>query len=154
MITLSIVRSIASPQLSAVKEGLRQSARLVLIYTNSPANAELSILLTTNRQIKRLNRQYRDTDSPTDVLAFPAEEIDPESGNRYLGDVVISYPQALTQANASGHPVEAELMLLVVHGVLHLCGYDHIDKESKASMWAAQQAILDQMGINISPPEE
>jgi probable rRNA maturation factor len=153
MITLTIAKSIAGPKLNEVKESLRQAAESVLEYTSSPANAELTILLTTNRRIQQLNRQYRDTDSSTDVLAFPAGETDPESGSLYLGDVVISYPQALSQACAGGHLVDAEMLLLVVHGVLHLCGYDHTDKDSKASMWAAQQEILDRLGSKISPPE-
>jgi probable rRNA maturation factor len=145
MITLSFARSIRSPHLKTIKEKLKLAAQPALEYTGTRSNADLSILVTTSRRIQRLNRKYLDIDSPTDVLAFPAGEINPESGGLYLGDVIISYPEALTQANAENQPVETELQLLVIHGVLHLSGFDHADEDSKASMWAAQQTILDRL---------
>jgi probable rRNA maturation factor len=89
-----------------------------------------------------LNRQYLGVDAPTDVLSFPVGEVDPESEALYLGDILISYPQALAQAEAAGHPVQAELQLLVVHGTLHLLGYDHAEEDEKTLMWKAQDEIL------------
>jgi probable rRNA maturation factor len=83
----------------------------------------------------------------TDVLAFPSEESDPDSGARYLGDVLISIPRAAEQAAVAGHSLEAEAQLLVVHGVLHLLGHDHTVAADKARMWAAQAEILGELGL-------
>ena len=84
---------------------------------------------------------------PTDVLSFPASETDPDTGASYIGDILISIPRAQAQADAAGHPLEAEVQLLVVHGVLHLLGYDHADAEEKALMWKAQAEILTGLGL-------
>ena len=97
--------------------------------------------------MQELNRQYRDIDTPTDVLSFPADFTDPESEAPYLGDILISYPRAEKQAAAGGHSTLAELQLLVVHGVLHLLGFDHAQVQEKAEMWAAQSEILHRLGL-------
>jgi probable rRNA maturation factor len=81
------------------------------------------------------------------VLSFPASETDPESGTRYIGDILISIPRAQSQADAAGHPLESEVQLLVVHGVLHLLGHDHADPAEKNRMWKAQSEILDSLGL-------
>ncbi len=104
--------------------------------------ASLSIVITGDGRLHELNRDYLGNDGPTDVLSFPAGEIDPDSGIPYLGDVLISFPQAERQASEAGQDVEAELQLLIVHGVLHLLGFDHAEPEEKDRMWAAQRAIL------------
>jgi probable rRNA maturation factor len=104
--------------------------------------ADLTVVLSDDDHLQALNRDYLGFDSPTDVLSFPSGEIDPDSGHVYLGDVIISYPRAAAQAQAAGHPLEAELRLLVVHGVLHLLGHDHADEAEKTAMWAAQDEIL------------
>ncbi|MDP2777432.1 MAG: rRNA maturation RNase YbeY, partial [Anaerolineales bacterium] len=88
-------------------------------------NADITIVLTDDAQLHELNRDYLGVDAPTDVLSFPASESDPETGSTYLGDILISIPRAAQQAQAAGHPVDAEVQLLVVHAVLHLLGYDH-----------------------------
>src|ERR687892_74662 len=66
---------------------------------------------------------------------------------RYIGDILISIPRAQAQANAAGHPLESEVQLLVVHGVLHLLGHDHAEAEEKARMWKAQAEILERLGL-------
>jgi probable rRNA maturation factor len=81
------------------------------------------------------------------VLSFPAAEIDPETEELYLGDIAISIPRAMQQAQNAGHPVEAEAQLLVVHGVLHLLGYDHGTDEEKAVMWSEQAKVLERLGL-------
>jgi len=102
-----------------------------------------------------LNREYLGIDAPTDVLSFPASETDPETGARYIGDILISIPRARGQATAAGHPLESEVQLLVVHGVLHLLGHDHAQAEEKARMWKAQAEILESLGLgNIRIREE
>ena len=110
-------------------------------------DSELSIILTDDARLHELNLNYLGVDAPTDVLSFPASETDPETGARYIGDILISVPRAQTQADAAGHPLEAEVQLLVVHGVLHLIGHDHAEAEEKARMWKAQAEILERLGL-------
>lgn len=113
-----------------------------------PDHADLSIVLTDDRHLHELNLDYLGVDSPTDVLSFPAAEIDPETEDLYLGDIAISIPRATQQAQNAGHNVEAEMQLLVVHGVLHLLGYDHATNEEKSVMWAEQAKVLEQLGLS------
>ena len=113
-----------------------------------PANADITIVLTDDRQLHELNREYLGVDAPTDVLSFPASEMDPETGMTYLGDILISIPRAAQQAQAAGHPLEAEVQLLVVHGTLHLLGYDHAEAEDKTRMWNAQAEVLSRLGLS------
>ncbi len=112
-----------------------------------PAEADITIVLTDDAQLHELNREYLGVDAPTDVLSFPADESDPETGVTYLGDILISIPRATQQAQAAGHPVEAEVQLLVVHGVLHLLGHDHAEAEEKTRMWAEQAKVLERLGL-------
>lgn len=109
--------------------------------------AELTIVLTDDTRLRELNRDYLGIDAPTDVLSFPASETDPETGAHYLGDILVSVARARAQAEAAGHPLESELQLLVVHGVLHLLGYDHAQAEEKARMWKTQAEILEGLGL-------
>jgi probable rRNA maturation factor len=134
---------------------LQRAARAALEYESQSLESELSIVLTDNARLHELNLNYLGIDSPTDVLSFPASETDPETGARYIGDILISLPRAQEQANAAGHPLEAEMQLLVVHGVLHLLGHDHADAGEKARMWKAQAEILAELGLgNIQIREE
>jgi probable rRNA maturation factor len=93
------------------------------------ANARLTVAFVRDATIRGLNRKYRGKDSATDVLSFPLtdqQSDDSRAGeNESLGDVVISTDTALTQAREAGHSIEREMSELVIHGVLHLCGYDH-----------------------------
>jgi len=102
----------------------------------------LTISLEGNERIRELNRQYRGLDEPTDVLSFESGDIDPETGETYLGDVVISLPKVREQARQAGHAVRDELALMVVHGILHLNGYDHVDGRSEKEMFTLQDEIL------------
>jgi len=131
---------------------LQRVAREVMDYIEGDMDVDITIILTDDAQIHELNKQYRGIDAPTDVLSFPSGDTDPDSKRLYLGDVVISYPRAQAQAEAGGHPVEAELQLLVVHGVLHLSGYDHVEEQGKSEMRAAQADILVLLGCDIAPP--
>jgi len=131
---------------------LQLAAGEVMDYIGGDMDVDITIILTDDAQIQELNKQYRGIDAPTDVLSFPSGDTDPDSNRLYLGDVVISYPRAQAQAEAEGHPVEAELQLLVVHGVLHLSGYDHVEGQGKSKMRAAQAEILVLLGCEITPP--
>jgi probable rRNA maturation factor len=127
-------------------ERLVQLAGAVLAREGQPEGAGLTLVIVDDAQIQALNRDYRQQDRPTDVLSFPAHEgdvcIGPEEASLYLGDVIIALPTASAQAAEAGHPVADELALLVVHGCLHLLGYDHADEAERARMWAVQDEIL------------
>ena len=127
---------------------LEQAARLALQNQAAPPGAELAIVLSDDEALRELNLDFRDVDAPTDVLSFPANEPDPETGARYLGDIIISVERAQEQASAAGHSLEAELQLLVIHGVLHLLGHDHAEPDEKQKMWSAQDHVLSQLGLS------
>lgn len=134
---------------------LEQAALTALEHETQPPESELSIVLTDDARLQQLNREYLGIDAPTDVLSFPAAEMDPETGAPYIGDILISIPRARAQAEAAGHPLEAEVQLLVVHGVLHLLGHDHAEADQKTRMWKAQAQILERLGLgNIQIREE
>ena len=126
---------------------LERAANAALEHESKSLDSELSVILTDDARLHELNLNYLGVDAPTDVLSFPASETDPETGARYIGDILISIPRAQTQADAAGHPLEAEVQLLVVHGVLHLLGHDHAEAEEKARMWKAQAEILERLGL-------
>jgi probable rRNA maturation factor len=128
---------------------LENAARATLELSAAP-DADLTLVLTDDEEIRALNRDFLGIDAPTDVLSFPADESDPETGRRYLGDIVISLPRAAEQAAAHGHAIEAEVQLLVVHGILHLLGHDHAEADEKKRMWAAQAQVLESLGISPS----
>jgi probable rRNA maturation factor len=132
------------------KDDLEKLAVNVLKSLQPNLNSDLTVVITTDDEIRQLNAQYRATDRATDVLSFESDETDPESGVRYLGDIVISYPRALQQASDAGHSVHAELSLLLVHGILHLLGYDHDTPEAKAAMWKIQGQLLTGNGVHIN----
>jgi probable rRNA maturation factor len=126
---------------------LERAANAALEHQAHALDAELSIILTNDARLQELNLNYLGIDAPTDVLSFPASETDPETGARYIGDILISIPRAQAQAEAAGHPLEAEVQLLVVHGVLHLLGHDHAQDEEKLRMWKAQAEVLERLGL-------
>jgi probable rRNA maturation factor len=126
---------------------LERAANTTLAHQSKSLESELSVILTDDARLHELNLNYLGIDAPTDVLSFPASETDPETGARYIGDILISLPRAEAQAQAAGHPLEWEVQLLVVHGVLHLLGHDHAEAEEKARMWKAQAEILEHLGL-------
>jgi len=108
-------------------------------------HASLGINFTTADEIHHLNKTYRNIDKTTDVLAFSQGYIDPETGLFYLGDIVISFEQAKIQAEENNRRLNEELVLLTIHGTLHLLGYDHLEPEEKRVMWEKQENILTQV---------
>lgn len=132
---------------------LETAARRTLEHQAISQDADLTLVVTGDAQIKQLNLHFREMNAPTDVLSFPADFTDPDSGTPYLGDVLISFPQGQAQANAAGHTIEEELQLLTAHGVLHLLGHDHASADDKTRMWNAQAEILERLGCsNLKPP--
>jgi len=119
------------------------------------AGAEVSVSFVTNDAIQTLNNEYRGKDTPTDVLSFAMEEVHEEEIEvvldeempLILGDIIISVDKIKEQAEAYAHSFERELGFLLVHGFLHLLGYDHIDAEQERSMFARQTTLLDEYGL-------
>jgi len=111
---------------------LRRAVAATIENRNYQDDNEVVLVIAGEEDMRSLNRQFRNLDSPTDVLAFPGtldeDFVTPEGYSGYLGDVVISYPRAEAQAAAAGHPVARELELLAIHGGLHLLGYDDDDE--------------------------
>jgi probable rRNA maturation factor len=133
------------------REQVERTARLVLELEHVVPEASLTVVITDDDEIQSLNRQFRGVDAPTDVLAFAEDEagqvfVDGSDEPPYLGDVIVSLPRARTQAAEHGHSTAQELRLLVVHGVLHLLGYDHATPTEEAAMWAKQDEILQRVG--------
>jgi probable rRNA maturation factor len=142
-------------QVSVSHRMLKKAAQQTLGHQAIPTPYSMTILMSDDSQLQKLNRNYLQIDTPTDVLSFPSGETDLETGEKYLGDVIISVPRAEQQAKAARHPFEAEVQLLVVHGVLHLLGHDHATAGEKARMWKAQEEILNSLGLgNIQVREE
>lgn len=131
---------------------LETAALAVLEHLPHPLNPALTIVITGDETLHELNLSYLGVDAPTDVLSFPSGDLDPDTGESYLGDILISHPRAAEQASQGGHAMEAEMQLLVVHGTLHLLGYDHGEPEEKAEMWQVQGEILAKIGCPLSPP--
>jgi probable rRNA maturation factor len=102
---------------------LKKIAQAVLAVVGQ-AQAELSVALIGNAEMQKLNRQYRHKDYPTDVLSFPIEDT-LFAGHRLLGDVIISVEKAAEQAQEHGRTRDEELVTLLIHGIVHLLGYDH-----------------------------
>jgi probable rRNA maturation factor len=114
---------------------------------------EVSVTVTDDDEIHRLNREYRQVDRPTDVLSFPLWEPDEDwvigEEEEYvpLGDIVISLPRAREQASEYGHSLKREMGFLAVHGLLHLLGYDHETEEQEREMFSRQEEILGRIGL-------
>ena len=137
-----------------------------LDYEGCPYEAEVSVTLTDNDNIKCINKEFRNIDKPTDVLSFPmieyevAGEFDfleddmyidcfnPESGELLLGDIVLSMDKIIEQADSYGHTQVRELAFLVAHSMLHLFGYDHIKEDEAKVMEAKQEEILQKLSIS------
>ncbi len=124
---------------------LEQILRRALLYLKCQ-DKEVSVLLVDDEQIQQLNLQYRKKNSPTDVLAFRQRDDDsPLFDSAILGDIVISTPTAQRQAQEMGHSLERELKILLVHGLLHLLGYDHIEDKDAALMQPKEAELLSQI---------
>ncbi|MBI5671310.1 MAG: rRNA maturation RNase YbeY [Chloroflexi bacterium] len=131
---------------------LQAAATTVLAQHNALPDTGLSVVIADDKFVAGLNRQFRGVDAPTDVLSFPADAppVKEDDEPPYLGDLIIAYPYAAAQAEREGHPLDDSLALLVVHGTLHLLGYDHDTPENGARMWAAQEAALTALNIPLA----
>jgi probable rRNA maturation factor len=143
--------SIACPQETvAVDRGrLRETARAVLAGEGVD-DAEISLAFVADATIQRLNKRYLDHDEPTDVLSFPLSE---PGAKRLAGELVIGAEVARSQAQERGHDVQAELALYVIHGLLHLCGYEDGTAKEAAAMRERERHYLRQLGWPDVAPE-
>ena len=135
---------------ASYKAAVRKAAMAVLKLENVRRKAEVSVTVCGDAYIRDLNRDYRGKDKPTDVLSFPASEaldaLDPDNGALILGDVVISLDTARRQAEEYGNTVEREISFLVVHGMLHLLGFDHeISEDEERIMFTEQKKIIKEL---------
>ncbi len=128
------------------RRALTALARRALTAEAAPVPAQLSIAIIDDETIRELNRRYRGVDAPTDVLSFDLKDEDafvaPPKGARQLGEIVISYPTAARQAGEAGHAIDDELAHLLVHGVLHLLGYDHKSPKEARAMQKREETLL------------
>lgn len=135
----------------------------VLDQEECPYEVEVSLVLTTDEEIRKTNKDFRNIDRATDVLSFPMvdfeqpadydflEENDsyfhPESGELILGDIMISIPRAVEQASEYGHSIKREYAFLIAHSVLHLLGYDHMGEEERFIMENKQREVMQTLKI-------
>jgi probable rRNA maturation factor len=119
---------------------LARLARAILSDVGE-ASAELGILFVGDQRMRGLNRRYRGKDSTTDVLAFAIRGV-PHSSSHLLGDVVIAVPTAARQAKQGHRSLDEELTMLLVHGILHLCGYDHERSEKEARRMRRRERMI------------
>jgi probable rRNA maturation factor len=137
---------------------LRRAVKSVLDAESITGAVEVGLLITGDTTVRRLNRDYRGLDRTTDVLSFALGEtgsegfVAPPDSVRHLGEVIISFPQALRQAEAARHDLKKEMALLVVHGLLHLLGYDHVITADRRRMRARQKAILAKVKASLASP--
>ena len=135
------------------EDWLRSIAEQVLIAQGISSEVELGLVIAGQGRIQQLNRDYLGQDRPTDVIAFsllPESSVGedlpsfvpPPDGVSHLGEVIISYPQAVAQAEEQGHSIKKEITILIIHGILHLLGYEDEKPELKRQMEAREQEIL------------
>lgn len=133
-------------------------------YEECPYEAEVNVILTDNDEIHNINKEYRQIDSPTDVLSFPmvdyenpsdfegiedrpGDYFNPETGELMLGDIVISVEKVIVQAEQYGHSPKRELAFLTAHSMMHLFGYDHMVPDEAVIMEAKQNEVLNKLNI-------
>ncbi len=140
-------------------------AQVVLKEESCDYDVEIGLTITDDEGIRELNRQFREIDSPTDVLSFPNvsyeeagdfsvidsdQRLDlenPDSGKIMFGDIVINEKRVLSQAEEYGYSKKREFAFLIAHSMLHLCGYDHMESEEAKVMEAKQEKVLQNLGI-------
>ena len=138
-----------------LKHIIRRAIASTLCYEGFERDVEVSVTLTDNEGIHALNKQYRNIDSPTDVLSFPLVEYEnteepPVDDATMLGDIVISLERAEEQAEEFGHSFEREVAFLTVHSMLHLLGYDHVNSEAEdEEMRSRQRDIMKTLGLEV-----
>lgn len=130
---------------------MEKAADICLVEEDLPTDVQIGVTFTDNEGIRQINGEYRNIDSATDVLSFPMYEEDEEIDDFELvlfGDIVISLERTEEQRLEYGHAFERELLYLFCHGLLHLCGYDHMNEEDKQLMRRREEEILGRIGLS------
>lgn len=130
-----------------VERMLKRTVRAAVYEMYPRHKLECNITFCDNEYIHQINREQRGIDRPTDVLSFPFFDFDTPDIVCQLGDIIISLDMAHAQASEYGHSFKREICFLVLHGTLHLLGYDHIDDADREKMEAKQNEILERLGI-------
>ncbi len=129
---------------------VKKAAAAALACEGMDEPCEISVTLTDSAGIHAINRETRQVDAPTDVLSFPIDEPDLDTGCRFLGDMVLNLDRVESQAAEYGGGYAHEAQYLTVHSVLHLLGYDHLDEgEEKQRMRAREKAIMKELGYDF-----
>ena len=148
MIEIHVHEGVAVPHGS--EQAAVRAAEAALRLAGRPLDeADVTVALTDDSEMARLNEQFGGVSAATDVLSFePAPSFPgaPDELDRYLGDVVVSLPRAAEQAEAAGHSIAYEVALLVAHGTLHLLGYDDAEEVARQAMWALQEQAAREAG--------
>ena len=154
--------------LDAVIDTEKEAGKMAVFVVdrlNCPYEVEINLTITDNDSIRRLNKEFRGIDRPTDVLSFPmleyeepfnfsvaetspGDSFNPDSGELLLGDIVISAEKVIEQAREYGHSVLREYCFLIVHSMLHLFGYDHMEENDRLIMEKLQSDIMNAAGIS------
>lgn len=134
--------SIENPENFNIPKNIEDLVISIFSILNENMNVVVGITFIDDIEMTELNNNYRGIQNPTDVLSFEAGVIDPENGKTILGDIVICYPFVSRQAKILRNDIEDEIKLMVIHGLLHLLGFDHDDEKSKQIMWEKQDQIL------------
>lgn len=154
-ILLQMQANLAAPD-AIEPDILEAAAQQALIHQNVSGDAMVSIIIGTDEYLRDLNQQFRGIDAPTDVLSFPAAPLPPEVedvDSGYLGDIAIALPYTARRATQEGHAVIDEVRLLIVHGILHLLGFEHDTPQSQQQMWKVQAEILRALNIALVVPD-
>nr|WP_280518528.1 rRNA maturation RNase YbeY [Lederbergia wuyishanensis] len=140
--------------LDSDKELLENLLNYAAKEENVEDGTELSIMIVSNKEIQKINKEYRGKDYATDVISFAMEELGEDEPEiigadmpRMLGDIIISLEKAEEQAKEYGHSFSRELGFLTIHGFLHLLGYDHIEEEDEKKMFKRQNELLEGYGL-------
>jgi probable rRNA maturation factor len=135
------------PAAAAIQEWVR---RALTLSPQAVANAEVSVRVVDESEMQQLNRDFREQDKSTNVLSFPAGEITglPTDANRFLGDIVVCAPVIAREASEQGKPSPDHWAHMLVHGTLHLIGYDHQSDEQAKVMEALEKQVLGRYGID------
>ena len=133
-----------------IPKNIETVVKSTINYLLSPEEVAVAVTFVDEEQMIELNTQYSGYAQVTDVLSFESHEIDPETGLIFLGDIIICYPYVEVQSNKLGNNLNNEILLMVIHGLLHLSGFNHDNNESKAKMWDTQNSILESLHIKIN----
>lgn len=140
-------KRVSEKQIQLVENLLSEAAKLENVISGS----EVSVTFVNDEDIKAINKEYRNKDTATDVISFALDDDESdfivEGVPHLLGDIIVSFERAIVQANEYGHSIDRELGFLVVHGFLHLLGYDHMNEEDEMIMFKRQEEILEAYGL-------